>query len=95
MNVRRTAAALTSAAALSVTGIAMAQPAGAAPVITGGLVNVTIVDLADVNVEDVTVQIPVSAAANVCDVNAAVLLAAIEDTGTAECTATSASHARR
>ena len=42
--------------------------------ITGGLVNVTIVDFADVNVEDVVVQLPVSVAANVCDVNAAVLI---------------------
>jgi hypothetical protein len=75
--------------------LAMAAPVAAQPVITGGLVNVTIVNFADVNLEDITVQIPVSAAANVCDVNAAVLLAAIEDTGSAECTATSASRARR
>ena len=70
-----------------------AMPAMAAPVITGGLVNVTIVDAVDV--EDVTVQVPVAAAANICDVNAAVLLAAIEDTGSAECEATATSNARR
>ena len=71
-----------------------AAAASAQPVVTGGLVNVTIIDFADVNVEDVTVQLPVAVAANVCDVNAAVLLAAIEDTGTAECDATATSRAR-
>jgi hypothetical protein len=45
MNIRRTAAAVTSAAALSVTGVAMAQPAAAAPVFTGGLVNVNVSDI--------------------------------------------------
>jgi hypothetical protein len=71
-----------------------ASAASAQPVITGGLVNVTIVDFADVNVEDVVVQLPVSVAANVCDVDVAVLLAAIEDTGSAECDATATSRAR-
>ncbi len=71
-----------------------AAPALAQPIfITGGLVNVTIVDAVDV--EDVTVQVPVAAAANICDVNAAVLIAAIEDRGSAECTATATSNARR
>jgi hypothetical protein len=51
----------------------------------GGLVNVQIVDAVDIG--DVTVQLPVSVAANVCDVDVAVLLAAIEDTGSATCTA--------
>jgi len=36
----------------------------------------------------VTVQLPVAVAANVCDVDVAILLAAIQDTGTANCTAT-------
>lgn len=71
-----------------------ATAASAQPVVTGGLVNVTIIDFADVNVEDVTVQLPVAVAANVCDVNAAVLLAAIEDTGEANCDATATSRAR-
>ena len=65
-----------------------AMPAMAAPVVTGGLVNVTLVDVVDVNNNNVVVQLPVGVAANVCDVNAAVLLAAIEDEGDAECDAT-------
>ncbi len=73
----------------------LAMPASAQPVVTGGLVNVTIVDFADVNVEDVVVEIPVAVAANVCDVNAAVLIAAIEDTGSAECDAAANSSANR
>ncbi len=44
---------------------ALAAPQGG-PVVTGGLVNVTIVDAVDVN--DVTVQLPIAAAANVCNV---------------------------
>ena len=70
-----------------------AAPALAQPIFAGGLVNVIIVDAVDV--EDVTVQVPVAAAANICDVNAAVLIAAIEDTGSAECEATATSNARR
>lgn len=77
--------------------LALAAPVAAQPVVIvpGGLVNVTIIDFADVNLEDIVVQIPVSAAANVCDVDAAVLLAAIEDTGSAACEATSSSRANR
>ena len=70
-----------------------AAPALAQPVFAGGLVNVTIIDAVDV--EDVTVQVPVAAAANICDVNAAVLIAQIEDTGSAECEATATSRAQR
>ncbi len=40
-----------------------------------------------------TVHLPVAVAANVCDVNVAILLAAIQDTGTASCTATATSRA--
>ncbi len=65
----------------------MAAPAMAAPVFTGGLVNVTLVDVVDIN--NNTVQVPLSVAANVCDVNIAALLGAIEDNGNATCTATS------
>ncbi len=43
--------------------------------------------LVNVNIGDVTIQLPVGIAANVCDVNAAVLAAAIADTGSAECDA--------
>ena len=72
-----------------------AMPALAQPVVTGGLVNVTIIDFADVNVEDVTAQVTVAAAANICDVNAAILIAQIEDTGSANCEATATSRANR
>ena len=92
MNVRRTAAALTSAAALSITGVAMAAPASAAPlggpVVTGGLVNVTIVDAVDIN--DVTVQLPIAAAVNVCNIS---VLAIAEQNNT--CTADADSRANR
>ncbi len=44
--------------------------------------------LVNVDLGDVAVQVPVGVAANLCDINAAVLLAEIEDTGSAECTAT-------
>ncbi len=80
--------ALLTATALMVALTAMpasAQPVFTGPVFTGGLVNVTIVDFVDI--QDVVVQVPVAVAANVCDVNAAVLIAEIEDTGSAECTA--------
>ncbi len=94
MQIRRTAAALTSAAALSLTGVAMATPAQAAgPINTGGLVDVTIVDFADVNIEDVIVQVPVAIAANICDVDVFVLAADLADDGNANCTATSDSRA--
>lgn len=79
--------ALMSVMALMVA--AMAMPAMAAPVITGGLVNVTLTDVVDANNNNVVVQLPVGVAANVCDVNAAVLLGAIEDNGSADCEATS------
>ena len=87
-------AALATTGALGIAGMGIGVPAASAqPVVTGGLVNVTIVDFADVNLEDIVVQVPVAAAANICDVNAAVLLAAIEDTGSADCDATATSRA--
>ena len=64
---------------------AMAMPAVAAPVVTGGLVNVTIVDAVDVN--NNTVQLPIGIAANVCDVNVAVLVQEFRG-GAADCDAT-------
>ena len=91
MNIRRSLATVGAAGALAVTSLGVAAPAQAAPVVTGGLVNVTIVDAVDIS--RVTVQLPVAVAANVCDVNVAILLAAIQDTGTADCTATASSRA--
>ena len=41
--------------------------------------------------DNIAVQVPVGIAANVCDVNAAVLLAAVRDTGSATCDATAES----
>lgn len=93
MNIRRSLATVGAAGALAVTSLGVAAPAQAAPVVTGGLVNVTIVDAVDIS--RVTVQLPVAAAANVCDVNVAILLAAIQDTGTANCTATAGSRAKK
>ena len=43
--------------------------------------------LINVNIEDTIIQIPIAAAANVCDVNVALLLAAILDQGATGCTA--------
>ncbi len=79
--------ALISVAAMMLAMSAM--PAMAAPVFTGGLINVTVTDV----VEDVTVQVPVGVAANLCDINAAVLVAEFNDTGAADCTATAESKA--
>ena len=91
MNIRRSLATVGAAGALATASLGVAAPAQAAPVVTGGLVNVTIVDAVDIS--RVTVQLPVAVAANVCDVNVAILLAAIQDTGTANCTATATSRA--
>jgi hypothetical protein len=87
MNIRRSIATVGAAGALATGSLFVASPAQAAPpvLVGGGLVNVVIVDLVDL--EEVTVQVPVGVAANVCDVNAAVLIAAIRDTGSATCTA--------
>ena len=90
MQIRRTAAALTSAAALSITGVAMATPAQSAPVITGGLVNVTLVntDILSGNVTQVALLngVTLQVAANVCGVAVGVLAQDLQD-GTADCTA--------
>lgn len=76
---KRAAVAVTFAGALTVPAL----PASAAPVITGGLVNVTIVDL--VSLEQVSLQVPITVAANICDVTVAVLAQDLRD-GTADCT---------
>jgi hypothetical protein len=62
MQIRRTAVAITSAAALSVTGIAMASPANAQPnrVDQEGLINLALVET--------NVQVPIGIAANICGV---------------------------
>ena len=75
-------AAVLGAAALS---LGVAGPASAAPT-QEGLVNV--------NVSDVTAQVPIGIAANLCDINAAVLAQAA-DVGPAECDATAESIATR
>ena len=93
MNIRRSIATVGAAGALATGSLFLASPAQAqGPIFTGGLVNVTIVDFADVNVEDVVVQLPISIAANVCDVDINVLAADLAD-GDANCTATSSSRA--
>lgn len=66
---------------------ALAAPQGG-PVVTGGLVNVTIVDAVDVN--DVTVQLPIAAAVNVCNVD----VLTIQSQG-GNCTADADSRANR
>ncbi len=79
---------------LTVTALMLAltaMPAMAQPVVTQGLVNVTVVDAVDV--EDVTVQVPVGVAANLCDINVAVLVADFQDDGQASCTADADSRA--
>jgi hypothetical protein len=76
--IRRAAVATAFAGAVALPAL----PASAAPVITGGLVNVTIVDLVSGN--QITAQVPVSVAANICDVSVAVLTQDLRD-GTADC----------
>ncbi len=75
---KRAIVAATFAGALAVPSHA----ASAAPVVTGGLVNVTIVDVLSGN--QVAVQVPVSVAANICDVSVAVLARDLSD-GAATC----------
>jgi hypothetical protein len=75
----RTLAKLCTAAALVGGGIVgVSSTAGAQPVTQEGLVNV--------NLTDVTAQVPVAVAANVCDLNVAVLVSELTD-GSAPCTA--------
>lgn len=74
MKCKKTMAA-SAAAALSVVGFGAA--ADAAPNNQRGLVNI--------NASDITAQIPIGVAANICDVNVAVL-AALIDAGGGDCT---------
>ena len=55
---------------------------------------VTQTGLVNVNIGDVTIQVPIAAAINICDVNAAVL-AVLIDTSSATCTAEARSRADR
>jgi hypothetical protein len=48
--------------------------------------------LVNVNISNVTIQVPIAAAVNICDVNLAVL-AALSDVAGASCTAIAGSHA--
>lgn len=83
MNVKRLPATLLTAAALmgALAAPAMAQNR------QEGLVNVA--------VEDVTIQLPIAVAANICDVNVAVLAEIADEGGTCEATADSAATAGR
>jgi hypothetical protein len=70
---------LISAAALAAASMGLAAPANAAPPVNqSGLVNVNVTDLA--------VQVPIGIAANICDVNVAVLVDTIQDAA-ADCDA--------
>ena len=81
---RRTIASIALAAAPVVGGAALAIPASAQPVTQEGLVNVAITDT--------TIQVPISVAANICDVNVAVLVQDLID-DSAACDADSTSEA--
>ena len=76
--IKRAAVAATCAGAL----VVPATAASAAPVITCGLVNVTIVDVLSEN--EVALQVPITVAANICDVTVAVLAQDLQD-GRADC----------
>jgi hypothetical protein len=68
------------AGALAVPAVpAMAAP----PIVTGGLVNVTIVDVLSGN--QVTAQVPLTVAANICNVTVGVLAEDLGRDGTADC----------
>jgi hypothetical protein len=81
---KRTIASIALAAAPITGGVALAAPAGAQPVTQEGLVNVA--------VTDTTIQVPISVAANICDVNVAVLVQDLLD-DSASCDADSTSEA--
>lgn len=66
---------------------ALAATASASPVVTGGLVNVTITNL--LNNNTVAVQIPINAAANICNVQVPVISTVVNSGGTYTCTARS------
>ena len=84
MLIRRTAASLISVAALGVGAVGLASPVAAAPPDQSGLINV--------NVSDLVVQVPIGIAANICDVNVAVLVGDLIDDAAA-CNAAAAPNA--
>jgi hypothetical protein len=61
----------------TVLSLGTAGPAAAQPIFQQGLVNIV--------VGDVTIQVPVAVAANICDVNVAVLVGDFRDEGSADC----------
>lgn len=77
---------LTGALGMGLVPSAQAQQAGLVNVNIED-VSVVLQDLVDANLVIQNVAVPIGIAANVCDVNAAVLAAAIVDTGEANCTA--------
>jgi mannose/fructose/N-acetylgalactosamine-specific phosphotransferase system component IIC len=81
-NIKRGLAVGAASAALALIPVA---PAVAQPVITGGLVNVTVTNL--LNNNTVQVAIPVTAAANICNVSVSVITDLVNNGGT--CTARS------
>jgi uncharacterized protein involved in high-affinity Fe2+ transport len=85
IRIKRLGAALLSSALLAA---GIAAPASAQPIVTGGLVNVTVVDVADVTLQDVNVAVgaALGIAANVCNVNVAVLAVQLSDQDRATCT---------
>lgn len=82
--IKRFVISIVGAGAIAAGGVAAAAPAGAQPVTQEGLVNVAITD--------VGVQIPVALAANICDVNVAVLVSDLQDES-ADCEADATSTA--
>ena len=88
MMIRRTAVAMTSAAALSLAGVAAATPASAAPNNVGqdGLINLALTG--------VTIQAPITVAANVCGVAVNVLASQL-GSGPVDCTVDGVATAER
>ena len=86
VNVAVLVSALTDVGAADCTGSADSDATvtradgGRGPIRQRGLVNV--------NVTDLVVQVPVGIAANICDVNAGVLVGLLTDVGAADCEAT-------
>jgi hypothetical protein len=80
--IHRAIASVTLALGTVAGGVALAPPATAKPVTQEGLVNVSITDT--------TVQVPISVAANICDVNVAVLVQDLLDDA-ADCDAAATS----
>jgi hypothetical protein len=67
------------ATALSTARITPREPGGGRDARQAGLINV--------NIEDNTVQVPIAAAVNICDVTVAILVGEILKNGATECTA--------